>query len=131
MLQQLPGPRAVASAGAEIGMNSSLSDTFADHIEPEVLQFETNAALWGLEVDRHAFRLRENQAIGEDDASDNEAASTALEGVMFEIDRLQAFARAHLGMADAAVLRLAEAGLSLELARRRLNRAMGPGIENS
>jgi hypothetical protein len=45
------------------------ADAFADHHEPGVLQFETNAALWRLEVDRHSFRLRENQAMGLDDAA--------------------------------------------------------------
>lgn len=105
-------------------MNTSLSDAFADHLEPDLQQFEINAGLWRLEVDRLASRLRENQAFGSDDVASAEAAKVALEGVGFEIDRLQAFARSHRGMTDGMVLRLAEAGLALETGRRRLERAL-------
>jgi len=101
-----------------------LADAFADHAEPEVLQFETNAGLWRLEIDRHAFRLREGQAFGATDTATTEAAAVALEGVAFEIDRLQAFARTHSGLSDAMVIRLLEAGVALETARRSLERAL-------
>jgi hypothetical protein len=107
----------------ETGMES-LTDIFADHLEPDIRQFETNAALWRLEIDRHAYRLRENEAIGVEDSIASDAAKVGLEGVNFEIDRLQSFARTHQGMPDAIILRLAEAGVALESARRRLERVL-------
>ena len=102
----------------------TITDAYAHRLESELAQFEANAGLWRLEIDRHAFRLRENQAVGIRADSDVDAAKIALEGVVFEIDRLQAFAHSHAGMTAPMVLRLAEAGLALESARRRLHRAL-------
>ena len=101
-----------------------LIDAFAGRIEPDLAQFEANAALWRLEAHRHASRLVEDQAVGVASPEAHQAAAVALEGMAFEIDRLQAFARTHLGMGDGMVLRLAEAALELETARRRLQRAL-------
>ncbi len=105
----------------------ALTQAFADRLEPDLAQFESNAALWRLEVQRHAARLLDDEAVGSSDPEAREAARVALEGVEFEIDRLQGFAREHAGMGDGMVLRLAEVGLALETARRRLRRALLSG----
>ena len=101
----------------------TLTEAFSDRLESEVAQFEVNAALWRLEADRHLHRLREDSAVCVLQPDHAEAARIALEGIRYEIDRLQAFAREHPGMPEASVLRLAELGLALETARRRLERA--------
>ena len=104
----------------------TLSEPFADHLEADILQFETNANLWRLEVGRHAHRILEERAVGLYVATEQADANVALEGVVFEIDRLQAFARQHPGIPDVSVLRLAEAGLLLETGRRKLVKALSP-----
>ena len=102
---------------------ASMTDAFADKLEPDLAQFEINAGMWRLEADRHLHRLREDAAIGIDPVAIDPARVT-LEGIGFEIDRIQAFARDHIGIADTSLLRLAEVGLALETARRRLVRAL-------
>lgn len=86
-------------------------------------QFEANAALWRLEASAHVTRLTDDCAVGVISPKSQDAARTALDGVTFEIDRLQSFGKQHGPLAPEAVLRLAEIGLMLETARRLLERA--------
>lgn len=100
------------------------TEAFAQPAEADFRQFEGNAALWRLEASTHVTRLTEDRAVGVASWKSEEAARTTLEGVRFEIDRLQGFGRQHAPLGSDAVLRLAEIGLMLETARRLLDRAL-------
>lgn len=104
----------------------SMEQAFADRLEPEILQFEANAALWRLEADRHLHRLLEDQAIGLDGTQHRAGAQVALEGIGFEIDRFEAFTRRTPGLPLDLLIRLAEVAMALETIRRKLTRALHP-----
>jgi hypothetical protein len=102
----------------------SLPDAFADPTEADFIQFEANAALWRLEVSAQVIKLTEDLAVGVVSPKLQEAARTTLEGVTFELDRLKSFGKQRAPLSSAGVLRLAEVGLTLETARRLLNKAI-------
>lgn len=101
-----------------------LSQAFADRLEPDLSQFEANAALWRLDAHRHVSKLTEEQSIGIRNPAARESAEVALEEICFEIDRLQAFSRRFDGLRQGLLLRLVEPAPELKSARRRLKGAL-------
>lgn len=67
-------------------MTDILQQTFLDRIEPEIAQFEANAALWRLEAGQRRYRLTEERALGANPKDAAEEAAVALEGIRFEIE---------------------------------------------
>jgi len=104
----------------------SMEQAFADRLEPDIAQFEDNAALWRLETNRQLQLLLEDQAIGLDDAQHRASAQVALEGIGFEIDRFQAFTGSNPGLPLDLLIRLAEVAMALETVRRKLAKALRP-----
>ena len=45
-------------------MEDVMVAALAERVSPDVSQFEANAALWRLEVERHVYRLIEDRAVG-------------------------------------------------------------------
>ena len=107
----------------------SMDVAFADRLEPDIAQFEVNAALWRLEIDRHVHHLLEDAATGERDEAHVKAAEVTLEGVGFEISRFKEFVERHSGFPLDVLVRLAEVATALETARRLLVRALQPPAE--
>ena len=104
----------------------SIDMTLAERLEPDIAQFEVNAALWRLEIDRQVRKLLEDNAAGEAAEAHLHAARVTMEGVGFEISRFQDFVSRHTGFALDMLVRLAEVATALETARRQLARAITP-----
>lgn len=101
-----------------------MDQAFVDRLDPDIVQFEVNAALWRLEIDRHVRQLLEDAAV--DGAAEQQiaAAKVTLEGVGFEITRFRDFVDRHSGFPMDMLVRLAEVATALETARRSLQRAL-------
>lgn len=108
---------------------SSIDEALADRLEPDIAQFEVNAALWRLEIDRRVRKLLEDNAADEVAAEYLQAARVTLEGVGLEISRFQDFVVRHTGFSLDLLVRLAEVATALETARRQLALAIDPKIE--
>ena len=101
-----------------------MDTAFSERLGPDIAQFEVNAALWRLEIDRHVRQLLEDAAM--DGAAEQQlaAARVALEGVGYEISRFRDFVDRHSGFPLDMLVRLAEVATALETARRNLKRAL-------